>query len=76
MNTVQASEHLRKRMEAISDKINRELGSPKEPLHSEPNKYDVCPVCNCPLRIKYGKKDGHQRFRCVACGKQYFGEDE
>jgi len=72
---IKQSEQTRKRMEAISERIDSILGFPEEPKHSEPNIYDLCPVCDCPLRRRYGRVNGHQRYKCASCGKQYFGEE-
>lgn len=31
----------------------------------------ICPNCDCPDAIKYGKYNNIQRFRCCACGRTY-----
>jgi len=79
MNTPEQSEKIRQRLEAISDMVNQSLENHairgRVGIKSEPNIYDICPVCDCPLRLKYGRVNGYQRYKCAVCGKQYFGEE-
>jgi hypothetical protein len=78
MNTVKQFEQIRKKMEAISERVNSDLGEPEKPRpysgiqFSDDNK---CPACDSPLRTKYGIIKGLQRWRCVECGKQFYGEE-
>lgn len=81
MNTIEESERLRKRMEAISERINSSLDHSCPQYRSvgikyENNPEDSCPKCGSGLKRKHGHKDGVQRWECLICHFHYFEKDE
>ena len=81
MNTIEQSEQIRKRMKAISEKINNSLDQYSSPRNSVGIKYendptDRCPHCGSGLKTRSGHKDGKQRWACVICHRKYFEKEE
>jgi tRNA(Ile2) C34 agmatinyltransferase TiaS len=81
MNNVQQSERFRKKMEAISERINTELDHSCPQYHSvgikyENNPEDRCPRCGSGLKSKAGFVKGRQRWKCLICGSHFIEDDE
>jgi hypothetical protein len=81
MNNVEQSEEFRKRIQAISERINSDLNHSCPQYHSVGIKYESNPDLSCPrcgngLKRKAGFVKGKQRYQCLVCWRVYLEKEE